>query len=561
MKDNQVVSFDVYDTLIERILPEEKIYKILSIKYNITNFVKIRLEAEETAKKSFHIYTINDIYKYIDLKNKNDILNDEIELEIKNTKVNVIGKKLYDKYKDNSYLVCTSDMFFSSDIIERILVKNGYDKIQKIFVSCDYKASKKDRKLFKILKSEFHNKSVIHIGDSIRSDYLNSILCGIKPVFINKNKKNICAAKLTKNEYLEKIGYYVFGPMIFEFCLWLNDKKNNNILFLSREGDLICDCYNKMFEVNEKVFYVSRKSVLGGIMYFLVNENKLYDVIKLLRKTRNEKIIDLLKRMNLFKMNDILTNDFINQEVNDKNIDTLIKIIYDNKDIVLQSLKNDYINFDKYVSSLITEDTTLIDVGWNGSMQKLLKLYFNLKNIKIEGLYLGCMNSNDKDGYLFNESNDTGLTILNYSGILELIFMPDYGSIIGYKNENNEIVPLHEKYEFSAETKKDILSIQNGYMKYIEDRKKIGLVSLYDKTEIVNIVNELGVNPNNYDIKYFGSIEFYDNGKFEKLLNYNDGFIKGFKKSEWKIAYLKKKFKIPLPYNRFLIHIRRSLNK
>ena len=134
--------------------------------------------------------------------------------------------------------------------------------------------------------------------------------------------------------------------------------------------------------------------------------------------------------------------------------------------------------------------------------------------------------------------------------------MPPHGSVIDYKKTGNSIQPIFDKYEFTEESEQLIKNIQNGFLDYIEDRQKISMLSLYNKKEIIDLLNKVGLTPSKQDLKYFGNIEFYDNGKVEKLLN-----KKNFSKSEWKIGYLKNIFKIPLPYyNKLLLLIRRIKN-
>ena len=555
---NQVISLDIYDTLIDRILPVEKIYQLLSLKYKINNFLEIRKEAEEKAKKKYsYIYTIYQIYEFIDLTEKEKILEDEIKYEIDNTTRNKIGEKIYNKLKEENTLICISDMYFTKEILQKILLKNGYTDINRIYVSCEYNASKRNLKLFKIAKKDFKNYKLTHIGDSIRSDYINAIFSGIKAKYIGKNNKNNYAKKLNKNEYLNYLGYKIYGPLVFEFCIWLNhvNDKNNKLLFLSREGETLKKCYNKLYKQNTDVFYVSRKSVLNGVLYDMIKSKSLDKVFKLIKKNRPEKIKDILIKMNV-NLEKTIEKKFLESSANNENINKLIDIIYAEEKSILKILYEKNIIFKQYMRNKITDNTILVDLGWNGSMQNLINLYLKLQCKEVKGLYLGCLNNIKKDGFIFNNKGPTGYTILNYSGLLELLFMPPHGSVIDYKKTGNSIQPIFDKYEFTEESEQLIKNIQNGFLDYIEDRQKISMLSLYNKKEIIDLLNKVGLTPSKQDLKYFGNIEFYDNGKVEKLLN-----KKNFSKSEWKIGYLKNIFKIPLPYyNKLLLLIRRIKN-
>lgn len=566
IKNCNIVSFDIYDTLIERILPVVKIHQLLSKKYKINNFCNLRKEAEIKAKKQYSFgYTIYNIYEFINIKEniKEKILEDEIRYEIKNTKKNMVGERLYENLKNENTIICISDMYFSKDIIQEILLKNGYDQISDIFISCNYKASKRNKKLFKIVKRKYKNYKITHIGDSIRSDFINAILSGFKVNFIKKNNIVNNSKVLSKKEYLYYMGYHVFGPMIFEFCTWINSKLvgNCNLLFLSREGELLRTCYNKLYDDAKDIFYVSRKSVINGILYTAIKNNEVDKLIASIKSGTPEKIKDLLNRLNLLEYTNIFDSSFINCDVNDYSICELQNIIYNNKKMMIKKLYKNSQIFQKYVSSKINDSTVFVDVGWNGSMQNLFNDYYLKNNQHINGLYLGCLNSKNKDGFLFKEKSKSSYNILNYSGILELIFMPDYGTVLNYKYDNKHIVPVFNSNEFSNESKLTIKCIQNGYLDYITDRKKISSYSLYCPNEIISMINKIGLTPTKYDLEYLGNIDFYDNGKSNKVLNFKNGIYNGFCESKWKTGYLKKLFKLRLPYGSILNQIRRAKEK
>ena len=152
------ISFDIYDTLIKRIIPVDDLYdlmeKQLNNKYSIKikNFKIKRKEAEKIAKnKVGNNYDINDIYNYfpnsLSKRDISKIINLEKEYEIKCSVINFEGFKLYNKYKDKYKIICISDMYLDCKTIQSILKHNGYD-INKIYVSCEENKSKKEFNLY-----------------------------------------------------------------------------------------------------------------------------------------------------------------------------------------------------------------------------------------------------------------------------------------------------------------------------------------------------------------------------------------------------------------------------
>lgn len=554
MSKIKVISFDVYDTLINRIIPPKKIYKIIGDRLNINNFSELRLEAEQKANlETKGLFTIEEIYKYLDINDelKETALKLEVELEIQNTIVNKVGYNLYLKYKDIYQIICFSDMYLHKETISKILKRNGYD-ISTVFVSCDIKSSKRNRKGYDVISKllSIKKRNLCHIGDSIRSDFLNARLSGLKTKYLGKNNKDNYANKLDKKDYLNYIGYNYFGPTFYEFCVYINQE--NNLLFVSREGDLISKFFNTLLDKNEKVIYLSRRSVLSGIISKVIENNQFELAFNLASVKLNETVEEFIHRIGL--NNKYFEKDLLKLPVKN-NKDKLIDIVKLNKVSIINDTKDNLEVFDMYIKQNISHNSTLVDIGWNGSMQNLLNVY--LKNFDLKGLYLGVLNNENKKGYLFNEKDDVAKTILNYSGLLELILMPNYGSVVGYKELNNKVEPILDENEFSNESIKTIFSIQEGILKYITDLKNITTSSIFTQNEVYHKLNKVGIKPNKKDLEYLGNIEFYDNGVSNKLINKSFNVKKDFVESKWKCGFLKRLFKFNLNYNKLLNKLRK----
>ena len=66
-------------------------------------------------------------------------------------------------------IIIVSDMFLPKSFIERILVKNGYDKYEKLYLSSEYKKIKFTGSLFKIVLAELEVKpsQILHVTINI----------------------------------------------------------------------------------------------------------------------------------------------------------------------------------------------------------------------------------------------------------------------------------------------------------------------------------------------------------------------------------------------------------
>lgn len=564
------VSFDVYNTLIKRVISTNDIYDFMEItlkeKYNIkiTSFKEKRLQAEKVARIKYgNNYNISDIYSCFSTKiNKSDIqkiIDLEKKCEINSSIVNEEGLILYNKYVNKYKIIAISDMFLDKETIKTILEQNGYN-IDTIYVSCEEKKSKKEFNLFtKVLNDlNIKNRELIHIGDAIRSDYFNPKILGIKSILV-KNK--------TENNYYYNLGFQKFGPLMYEFCKFIKSNSNTNLFFVSREGEIFKKSFDYLYpNIKTNMIYLSRKSVLAGVNSILLDNENLNDFINTISIKRNETILEFLERLSLEtnKYKAILNKNNINENALLSSID-LDLFFKNNKDIIINDLKEKNYLFDQYLNSTIKGNATIIDIGWKGSMQDLLSKYLKLTNssIKLNGLYLGVMNNKNKKGFLFNDNNEICQNILNYSGLLEIIFMPNYGSVLGYKKVNNNVVPIFDKVEFSNQSLSIIKEVQNGIFDYLQKMKLFNNKIMISKNKIINILDNLGNKPTLKDINYLKKLNFYDNGKLYYLvepisiMNFKTNFLN----TKWKTAYLKKMFKINLPYGKIIMLIRKRVDK
>ncbi len=204
------VSFDVFDTLIERkCLTPEQLFINTGIKVlgnrNKTEYLKIRKQAENNAYNSLGAQaTLDDIYNNMNVFNNKTISNlkrEEINQELANC---YPKKKIQDIYKyaveSNKKIIIISDMYLSKDIISKMLKKCGYDRYEKLYVSNEYGVDKRSGKLFDLVlkKENIESNDIIHIGDSLKADILGAKKNNIKSIFIPR-KKMI-------SRYLKKIG-------------------------------------------------------------------------------------------------------------------------------------------------------------------------------------------------------------------------------------------------------------------------------------------------------------------------------------------------------------------
>ena len=138
IQQSKVVSFDMFDTLVIRIIDcPEILFDMMGKVFDIDDFRNIRtsMQAELGLKlqqeKSYPHANIDEIYDYIkentDINNTTELMKYEINKEIELLYQN---KEIYEVYKfakeNNKRIIVTSDMYLYKDTINNILSKCGY---------------------------------------------------------------------------------------------------------------------------------------------------------------------------------------------------------------------------------------------------------------------------------------------------------------------------------------------------------------------------------------------------------------------------------------------------
>lgn len=613
INSKNVISFDVFDTLIKRncIHPKD-IFKIVEQQYNkdndekIYNFFNNRIAAEKKAQEEYQKeeITLDEIYEKISYNEeiKNKLKEIEIKTELlfcqRNNDIYPIYKYAEQKKKK---IIFITDMYLPYNIIESILKNSGYNVNNNLFISSCYCVKKSTGNLFKkVLKElKISKKEILHIGDSIRADWISPKKIGIKSIHIKRYKNNLSflpSQKSTKKSSLTtsimysfinnninqnednfyfRFGYEVLGPTILEFCYWIRKKtiKYNfdNLLFCARDMKVVQEIYNSYFKdnVRNSYFYVSRKSTYLPYLY----KNNTYNcLINLIPKSyRKYSIQDILRLMNIndenltenLKKYNLKLGYSYKEIVENKNF----KKYYTDciKPIIESKGKVQYYFFKNYIKKIkLSSNTALIDIGWHGMTQKMLNEIFK---INVDGLYFGIEKpvSNIKyEAYLFdNFNNKYQNQIYSFKALLELMISALDGSTLGYSESGPVLGTSYNSDNIEIKKiQKGIMDFCNSfikYSKYINECNDYFFVDILIKNctmPTLNFANSMGEiftdDINCSKLAKPKKIKYY-------LFKFND-LKKDIKQSEWKIGFLKRLIKIKLPYFKMYDIIRKKKN-
>ena len=608
-----VVSFDIFDTLIKRnVKNPQEVFQIVEKRYknmhgNGKHFFERRIEAEIRAglKYKQSEISLDNIYEQLEgflEEEKKQLKNMEIKTELDVCCANSSLKQIYEWCQTTGKkVILISDMYLSSEIINKILDKCGYSMPDSIFVSCEYNNNKATGMLYKVVKSKIHYENWIHIGDSILGDYIMAKKNGLSSVLIKRqnqypqyytfnNKKlnndddkifyDFLQAFISNNEdknacEFEKIGYEILGPMLAGFSIWLHrqltGKNYDKILFLARDGKLLQKAYNLLFPneaVNNIYFYTSRKASTSATIDLLCNYDELHDLFipkdaASLNNLCNALKIELKNRVLIANTCGLTLDSKLNHEIN-----------YNKKRLFYECIKYSKIDskqerryLTEYIRSIgISQSFAIVDLGWEGRTQWAFQKILN--NIHIDGYYIGVitkcpdlvknLNMFAYMGIMKNTDLDARV-IMESIAIFESLFLTTEGSTIRYQcNSEGEILPVKEESEQIESNQKKIAILQNAAIQFIKDIKNNAL--LYDfvwsSDMILKVYAEFAIHPTLKTVNLLKNLQFRDEGIYKLGAEHGMAFYcmhpKKFVNTLWKsyyrILFLKDLIKLPLPY-------------
>ena len=236
VKQFHAVSFDVFDTALVRSCGEpHAIFDIVAQSCEVPDFARRRIEAEQRARKIHGKRTnLEHIYECLELPlEESDGTRDAMRMILKEMELNAERSNLRAKpeilqlyshaVEEKIRVAFISDMYLPSEFLRKVLVTAGYKGLENsgfadaadsvsgsvagsasasaksgsasaepgqpqfVIVSCEEGEEKIDGGLFKTAIEKYGwTKNSLHVGDSIRHDFLGARRAGIKSCLINR---------------------------------------------------------------------------------------------------------------------------------------------------------------------------------------------------------------------------------------------------------------------------------------------------------------------------------------------------------------------------------------
>ena len=293
----EVVSFDVFDTLIHRVAFQPKdVFELLSLKLSqekvarripglIANFASLRTSSEEVARQKLHEQigssevTLQEIYGVLAQtmgltpEIASNLIANEIALEEALVYANPLMHSLFDYANTiGKRVILCSDMYLPPDTIEGLLLRCGYKPPFELYVSGELRKSKHEGSMFTHLLKELgiSQDQMVHFGDNQHADVFTPKRHGIKAhhwphieeqfksdfrFSVDKSSKRSGPMSMTQGmiqrhlveaghykDFWFDIGFQVFGPLFLGKFLWflfqMKTYKPDKVLFFARDAHI-----------------------------------------------------------------------------------------------------------------------------------------------------------------------------------------------------------------------------------------------------------------------------------------------------------------------------------
>lgn len=451
----KVVSFDIFDTLLFRpVLTPADTFRLLENKLDIPNFHNMRVTAEAEARKYKPVYvqdiTLDDIYNaysklfHTSVVETERLKNEELKIEYATLYVRKSAKYLFEQAKEaGKQIIIISDMYLSSDFLDKVLKKNGYEGYQHLYVSSETGVTKSSKLMYHQVLSDLAVQSikpgeVLHIGDNKRADVDAAISTGMRALHLPKaaDKRKACKQlkrmegfilmdwmnsnnamlygilvnlyfddpfiEFDKNSYFDgdpkKMGYW-FAPLMIGFTKWLIERVEKNeieqLLWVWRDGYLPA----MLFEIMRPYFtdrpLPTEKLYLGRdlrLPFSALDKNGLFKTLVDTRFPPKSTVDDFIKNRLLNAgdtqqydeiLNIFLRHGYLNGETEIGSFEKYRGFIYELEPYYKENAKKKIVLYRNYIKQYIDckKKIAIFDRSPRGRSSRFLNEYFGINSV------------------------------------------------------------------------------------------------------------------------------------------------------------------------------------
>jgi len=443
------VSFDVFDTLIERtvshyvhafsVLYEALVDRNWMSGIERDDFVRRRMRAERLARRQQFNDTgsveisLRDIWMRFNidhggLVDVDDALSVEIDVESSLINVRQNGKSLFDYARDSGKtVIAVSDMYLSTATISDWLSRHGID-MHHVFVSGDMGSGKRDG-LLGLVASQLNLdvKDGLHIGDKHEVDGLGAERVGMRAAVVPHPHDHIRVAAPPSNNTtpaLESaivaravngyepasgdahaLGFAHLGPMVAGFSAFaLHTARAHDLDFLSftsRDCKMLEDITTQFVRTpvgSHNYMHFSRRSLYLPALAGGINDHDMDNLTGGLWAAPAREYFSRID-LQVDSHGEVLARHGLTADtvIADKNSRQLLSRVFRDIEVDIVAVASERLGelseYLKRSGLLSAHRVGFVDVGWRGSVQASLDRCLRLIGWHghLEGIYLGLL--------------------------------------------------------------------------------------------------------------------------------------------------------------------------
>lgn len=501
MNRAEVVSFDIFDTLVLRkIYNPEDVFDLVANISGIKDFSIQRKNAQKIAFIEMHQdgkkeITMLNIYDHLPYPKRLTATLRRLEenLEKDLSIPNPYMQEIYNyAVNANKKIIVSTDMYLDRKLIDDILINCGYTKHEKIYISSELQATKRDKgDLFQLVIEDMQVRpnKILHIGDSVRGDVKMASSKGLKIEYYKRNSLKRPKIRFSshsvdtflnalytnrlndpsKHTSWDNIGYTYGGILHHAFLKWLDCTTTTDgidtILFVSRDGYLLDKSYNMYYNnISHQYIYGSRVafslSLINHQNYehyldFLTSGYHRLSLYEIFNRARLPLPDVTFFRESGFKgYSDIIDTEYKINQVRH----LLVKM----KNLICEKSRIQREYALKYFRKIVSgrKKIAFVDIGWEGSTQLVFEKILREidPHIEVIGYYFALLDSpNVKQRSKLakmkaficepGKNPDANNLFSGNRALIELLFTAPHESVSCYEKKENNIIPdyIHPK--------------------------------------------------------------------------------------------------------------------
>ncbi|MBC7844514.1 MAG: hypothetical protein H7099_19550 [Gemmatimonadaceae bacterium] len=426
-------------------------------------------------------------------------------------------RKLFDAARrDGRTVWCVSDTYHEEAFLRELLVGCGFDLDGvQVVSSADLRMSKGEGRVLTHLAAEARiaPSLVLHIGDHPQSDAAipasQGFMAICHPWAASRHDDTPAAAPgdaiaLGLSQigsrtvepafpYWWRFGYAVAGPLLSGFVMWLHERLVadgvQRAYFLLRDGEIILDVYRAMTGDREGPETRLLESSRRAFMMPALASGRSAITSQLLAAENVRPAREYLDRVGLASRDFAAAFRAVSLDPDESitpgdmaQAGKLLALI-GRRDVVQALLQRSQMErgllmrYLKEQGVLAPGRIALVDIGWNGTIQKAVDAVAALEKQPLDliGYYLGTLRPITQDlgttiakGYLFDEGapTDRSNTVLQLRQLVEFICTTTRGSLRGFRLDGARVVPVHASVDHPESQRAHVAQLRDGALAF-----------------------------------------------------------------------------------------------